>query len=352
MLDKRFIGLALTGLRSNLGRLKLPYKLTFAVTYRCQSRCLTCNIWKMRPDNELNIDEIVRFVQKNPYFKWITITGGEPFLRSDIVDIARTLYENSKGLYIITMPTNSLCDTKTETDRIERILQTGIPKLAITLSLDGYRELHDKIRGIPGNYEKVIRLYKELAELKKRYNNLFFEFGYTMSNYNQGQLERTYEEVRRDLPDVTRNNFHLNLGQISEVYYKNSAENIKANGEATAKEIEEFISKRKFRGDVISVLEGAFLKKLVTFARTGKNPMKSRSLDVSLFMDSFGDVYPSIMWNKKIGNIREHDYELAGLWRSSAADEIRKNIENGNEPNSWTACEAYQCLTGRMSSLI
>ncbi len=33
--------------------------------------------------------------------------------------------------------------------------------------------------------------------------------------------------------------------------------------------------------------------------------MKSRSLEASLFIDSFGNVYPSIMWDKKIGNIKE-----------------------------------------------
>lgn len=352
MLDKRFVGLAMTGLRSNFGRLDLPYKLTFAITYRCQSRCLTCNIWQMRPNNELTLDEIRSFVQKNPHFKWISITGGEPFLRSDIVDIVKAFYENSKGLYIITMPTNSLCDTKTEAERIERILQTGIPKLSITLSLDGYREMHDKIRGIPGNYDKVIRLCKELSELKKRYKNLFFEFGYTMSRYNQGGLEKTYEEVKKELPGITRNDFHLNLGQISDMYYKNSAEDIKANNEAVAQEIAEFISKRRFKIDAISLLESAFLKRLVQFAKTGKNPMKSRSLDASLFMDSFGDVYPSIMWNRKIGNIREHDYDLKGLWKGSAAEEVREIIKKGEEPPSWTACEAYQCLTGRMPSLI
>ncbi len=40
--------------------------------------------------------------------------------------------------------------------KLREILSLGIPRVAITVSLDGYRELHDKIRGVPGNYDRAI----------------------------------------------------------------------------------------------------------------------------------------------------------------------------------------------------
>lgn len=109
-----------------------------------------CNIWEIKPKDELRIEEIREFAAKNNYFKWIELTGGEPFLRSDIVEIARAFAESSKDLYLMTMPTNSLCNPETEIGRIKEILSLGIPRVAITISLDGHKELHDKIRGIPG----------------------------------------------------------------------------------------------------------------------------------------------------------------------------------------------------------
>ena len=103
----KLLGLGMTALKSNFANLEKPYKLTFAITYRCQSRCLTCNIWQMKPTNELGLDEIRKFAMANS-FKWIEITGGEPFLRSDIVEVVKAFLEGSKDLYIVTIPTNSL----------------------------------------------------------------------------------------------------------------------------------------------------------------------------------------------------------------------------------------------------
>lgn len=190
--------LAITALRSNITRLKRPYKLTFSITYMCQSRCLTCGIWQTKPTGELDLREIKDFASKNTNFKWIEITGGEPFLRSDIVDIVRAFNETSKGLYVLTMPTNSLCNQDTLVGRIEEILGLGIPKVSITISLDGYRELHDKIRGIPGNFDRCMGVARRLKELQQTYKNLFFVFGFTMSKFNEGQLMKTVDEVRKE----------------------------------------------------------------------------------------------------------------------------------------------------------
>src|SRR5271154_1984922 len=121
MKSTKLMGIGLTALKSNLTTLSRPYKITFSMTYGCQSRCLTCDIWKMKPTGELDLREVQAFAKKNDYFKWIELTGGEPFLRSDIVDIVKTFKENSKDLYVLTMPTNSLCNQDTVIRKIEEI---------------------------------------------------------------------------------------------------------------------------------------------------------------------------------------------------------------------------------------
>jgi MoaA/NifB/PqqE/SkfB family radical SAM enzyme len=352
MYTSKIAGLGLTALKSNFMKLERPYKLTFSITYGCQSRCLTCNIWQIKPKGELELHEIQEFASKNPHFKWIEITGGEPFLRSDIVEIVKAFKETSKGLYIVTMPTNSLSNHDMLINRITQVLQTGIPRLSITLSLDGYRELHDKIRGIPGNFDRVMDMYKRLSELRMLYPNLFFVFGYTMSRYNQGMFEKTYSSVKELFPEVTYNNFHLNVAQISDSYYQNGEMDIRPDKEALIREINSVLGKRHVEIGAIPIVEGAFLRKLVQYIKTGKNPVKSRSLDASLFMDSYGNVYPSIMWGRVIGNIRKTGFDLGPIWSSAEADEVRKLIKEGKEPSSWTACEAYQSLVGSIGSLL
>lgn len=345
----------MTGLKSNFVRLDKPYKLNFAITFWCQSRCTHCNIWEIKPKGELTLDEIKEFAKKNSYFKWVELTGGEPFLRSDIVEIARAFKENSKGLYILTMPTNSLCNHDMVIKKITEMLQLKIPRVAITVSLDGYRELHDEIRGVQGNFDRAIEMFKRLRELKKSHPNLFFVFGYTMIAKNQGQFMKTYEAVKKEIPDIKFNDFHVNLGQLSDNYYQNSSQIgvIKIDDrELVANEIKELIKHREFELSMIQRIEEIFLSKLVDYARTGVQPMKSRSMEASLFLDSWGNIYPSIMWNKKIGNVREIGFDLANVWNSPAALEVRKEIKDGKEPVQWTSCEAYQTIIGNVSTFI
>ena len=234
---------------------------------------------------------------------------------------------------------------------LREILSMGIPKVAVTVSLDGYRKLHDRLRGVPGNYDKAISMYKRLMELKKEFPSLYMVFGYTLSKMNQGEFQKTFDAVKVDIPSITYNDFHINLAQLSENYYNNATNEITPDNAVVVREVSDFASKRRYQLGMISAIEGTFMRNLVRYAKTGKTPMRSRSLDASLFMDSFGNVYPSIMWNRKIGNIRETGYELRKLWRSDEADSARRDIAEGKEPSQWTSCEAYQSITGNVLSM-
>ena len=334
-------------------RLDRPYKLTFGITYNCNSRCLTCNIWNNKPaKGELTLEEIQEFAKKNDSFEWLTITGGEPFLRSDIVQAVRAFYDNCKDLYIVTIPTNSLCPPDLIESKVEQMLNIGIPRLTITLSLDGYGEVHDRVRGVPGNFEKVMEMARRLRNLQQRHPNLGLVFGYTMSKYNVGMLEKTIEEVGKRVPGISYNDFHVNAGQVSDVYYKNEDMDLMGERAAMANELEAVIRKRTMQIGAIPVIESAFLRNLVKYIRTGKMPLRSKSLDASLFLDSYGNVYPSIMWGRRIGNIKETGYDLRPMWNNAEAEEVRKLIREGKEPSSWTSCEAYQALVGNATHLL
>ncbi len=64
-------------------------------------------------------------------------------------------------------------------------------------------------------------MFKRLKELKKEYSNLYFVFGYTLSKFNKGEFQKTYEAVKLEIPDIRYNDFHINLAQISSNYYGN-----------------------------------------------------------------------------------------------------------------------------------
>ena len=99
----------------------------FAITYRCNSRCQNCNIWHKEPENELTLTEIIKFFTVNRDFlkkvASVQLTGGEPFLREDLPQIAATITKNIPGC-MIWIPTNGL-DPERIKDQVLKLLNGG-----------------------------------------------------------------------------------------------------------------------------------------------------------------------------------------------------------------------------------
>ena len=72
---------------------------TVIVTYRCNARCSMCNRYKApsKPEEEISIETI----KKLPKMYFTNITGGEPFIRTDLKDIVRELYKKSDRIVIL-----------------------------------------------------------------------------------------------------------------------------------------------------------------------------------------------------------------------------------------------------------
>jgi MoaA/NifB/PqqE/SkfB family radical SAM enzyme len=89
---------------SNFGRLSFPYKLTLVLTYWCNYKCKTCNIWQKRPEDELTTEEINTFFEQSNRFNWIDFTGGEIWMRNDVVQIVESAIKNCKNLALFALP--------------------------------------------------------------------------------------------------------------------------------------------------------------------------------------------------------------------------------------------------------
>ena len=126
---------------------------TVIVTYRCNARCSMCNRYKApsKPEEELSIETI----KKLPPMYFTNITGGEPFIRTDLPDIVRELYKKSDRIVI---STNGFF-----TDRIIALAKE-FPKIGIRISIEGLEKTNNEIRGLENGFQ---RGYRTLLKLKK-----------------------------------------------------------------------------------------------------------------------------------------------------------------------------------------
>ena len=140
-----------------------PDYYSLAVTFRCNSHCATCGIWNSKPEPELNTETWARFFKDKLVrkAKGIEITGGEPTLRSDLPDIIASAYENCLKAEV-RIGTNCILP-----DRAIELADTFKRKgIYFSVSLDGIGELHDQIRGVEGNYEKVMQVINYVQQLR------------------------------------------------------------------------------------------------------------------------------------------------------------------------------------------
>ena len=339
-------------LHSNLKDLDFPFKLNFCLTYKCNSKCLSCDIWKIKSTNELYADEIKRFFEVNNKFSWIDVTGGEVFLRKDIVGIIDTILKNCKYLYHLHIPTNSIVADLT-VERIKEILALKpLPKkFTITISIDGPPDLHDHIRGIEGNWKSTMEAYGRLR--KDENNNFKIFFGFTLSKLNLGKFNETVLAVQKEFPKVRFEDFHMNIAHTSGHYYNNDNFDIGINndGEKFIDEIEKFRLRKKKIFNPINNLENKYLNYAKQYIRKDETPVDCKSLSSSIFLDPYGNIYPCSIWDKKIGNIKDYDYNLLELLKIKLVQELRKEITKKNCPNCWTPCEAYQSILGSIFKL-
>lgn len=331
---------------SNLGLLRKPYRINYAVTLNCQSKCRMCDIWQLRPKGELALDEIRAFAQRNPHFDWVQITGGEAYMRKDVAEIAAAFEEFSHP-YILTSQTNSLCETDSVVSKVRKMASLPISHFIFTLSLDGPEDVHDFQRGVDGNFKKVMALYGKLKHLEEDRRGFKVIFGYTMTKFNQGRLMDTISAIRAEYPGFSEGDIHINLAQSSGHYYGNEGMGFEPDRAAALSEVEASLARRR-RAGMTDWAEGRFLSGLTSYIRTGEPPLRSKELESSLYLDSYGNVWPSIMWGLKLGAIRETGYRLGPIWNGEVAKKAREMISSGESPKFWTSCEAYSSILGHI----
>jgi MoaA/NifB/PqqE/SkfB family radical SAM enzyme len=304
----------------------LPFSLVISVCYRCNSRCQTCNVWKKQA-NELTIDEwdqVFANIGRSPYY--LTFTGGEPFLRSDLVELIASAYRHCRPA-VITLPTNGLLSDVIPA-KVEALLEIAPQsKLGVNISLDGVGEQHDAIRGVPGNYEKALKTYRALKSIA--HPNLTVSLHTVISRFNVNDIGTIYEGLAALEPDSY-------ITEIAEERVELSTMGLDITPDLQEYELAvDFLSEKlhdqKFGG--ISRITQAFRRHYYELV---KRTLSERRQVVPCYagwasghISPDGDVWTCCIRAEPIGNVRETNYDLRPIWFGSEARKLRQNIRAG-----------------------
>lgn len=306
---------------------RLPINITITPSPRCNSRCLTCNIWKKRED-ELTTEEwlkVFRSLGKTPF--WFTISGGEPFMNKNIVELAQGAYKYCKP-GIINIPTNSLMP-KFIPQKVEAIAQScPDTQIIINLSLDGIGEKHDKIRGIPGNFKKFEENLEALKALSEQYDNLAIGIHTVVSKFNIEDIMEIYDYGFSRTPDAF-------ITEIAEerVELDTMGLDITPEPKDYNRAIDELISRikdTKYSG--IGAVTQAFrlqyynLVKKILVEKTQVVDCYAGWASAQIYAN--GDVWPCCVRADSMLNLRDTNYDFKRVWFSPEADKIRQSIYN------------------------
>ncbi|OGQ92452.1 MAG: hypothetical protein A2284_07650, partial [Deltaproteobacteria bacterium RIFOXYA12_FULL_61_11] len=314
---RRTGALAANALRSNLGPLPHPYKLTLAVTEHCTMRCATCAIWRQAPRRACSFEELERLFTRARRFNWIDLTGGEPFLREDLVEVVRVILSTNRDLAFLHLPTNGT-DPPRILSAVQGILALGPPRLSLTVSLDGDEALNDRLRGRRGAFRLQLETYRRLHALP----GVEVVLGTTLSRFNVRHLDDLCAAVAARCPWFGPNDLHLNLAHRSEVLYRHTGSTAFTPPYAdTVAAVHRHLKRRAARWSAGEVLERSYLRGVEPYLHTGSTPLPCRALTSSCFIDAGGTVFPCTGFASPVGRLAEHDFDLLRLWRSDRAAE-------------------------------
>lgn len=164
--------------------------LILFVTSKCNSRCKTCFYWQNLNNkaNDLELQEIKNIFNSLPKTICVLITGGEPFLRNDIEQILESATYN-KNILSVAINSNG-----TKPDLISSVIDKTLTKRKypkpyhLNISLDGPKEIHNKIRGIDC-YDDAIFTLSKAKEFKRYHKNFFISAVTVISKENIDQIE-------------------------------------------------------------------------------------------------------------------------------------------------------------------
>ena len=260
------------------------------------------------------------------------LPGGEPLLHPHIFEIIKMASKNNLN------PLLSTNGSLINKEIAEKLMTNGL--YAVNISLDGSnKEIHDKIRGKKGAYEKVQKAIKLLDFFKKIYNP-HFEIG-IQSVIQKANINNIVDVVlfAENNSAISRINLNLLMQPMNTKktndWHENKFRHLWPNNVKERNNLFDRLIELK-KNDKVSKLLNS-ITQLKSFNVYFKNPKKTPKLvkcnyDKAININNNGEVF--LCWHyDSIGNIKDNN--LIEMWSNKKTNNIRKQINSCSITDCW-----------------
>lgn len=167
-----------------IGRIMPPRTVLWEATRRCDFRCIHCGAYdeensKMK---EMDTAQVKKIIEELGNFgvKYFFVTGGEPFLRDDLMEMMS--FAKSCGLET-GISSNGFHIKDEHFEQIKKYVDT------MQISVDGMGKTHDDFRNKKGSFETATNALRKIRENGKTRTCMTT----TISDYNFDEISELYE---------------------------------------------------------------------------------------------------------------------------------------------------------------
>ena len=283
----------------------MPTDVSIITTYRCQMRCKMCNIWENPSDRKKEITP--EELEILPNFKFVNVTGGEPFVRNDLEDIIEVMYKKSDRIVIST--------SGWHTKKIHKLAER-FPDIGIRVSIEGLSQKNDELRGRDGGFDRGMRTLLGLKEMGIK----DIGFGITVSNKNSDDMLWLHKLSQSLEMEFATASFHNS-------YYFHREDNEVTNKDVVIEDFHQLIEDLMKENHPKSWFRAFFNLGLINYIRGNPRMLPCEAGSANFFVEPYGDVYPcngleESYWKESMGNIRDYD-NFEDLWFSEQAHKVR-----------------------------
>lgn len=304
----------------------LPLNLTISFSFRCNSRCKTCNIHR-KETPELNHEEWKRiFANYGRNLFWATISGGEPFLRKDLTSLVGLLYDHCRPS-IINIPTNGFLTDGIVSAIADITEYCRRSQIIVNLSIDDIGARHDEIRGLPGSSGRALETFRRLKSMHAP--NLSVGIHTVISRFNAQRMPIIAADLAGLEPDSYIAEIAEEREELGTIGAK-IAPDIESFSRAAFHVVQEQASMRPHRlGSLTRSFRQEYYFLAERILRRREQVLPCYCGFASAHIAPNGDVWMCCIKAEPAGNLRESGFSFRKIWLSPGADDLRRSIRAG-----------------------